>query len=246
MTKDSNKPKALMFDVGGTLLDWRTGLIGELENWGANRKLEAPWPDFADRWRILGLKNTLNKKTDELPGGNIDGVHRSQLPRVFEEFELPCPPHDELDSLTLLWHRLPAWPDVTEQMARLRRRYFISTLTILSVSLVMACSRRNRIQWDAVISCEMMDAYKFHTETYQRGCELLGFHPGEVMMVAAHDLDLESAAKAGMKTAFVARPYEWGREDPERAPDHSDGQFRFDYLASGLEDLANQLTKGEL
>ena len=72
---------------------------------------------------------------------------------------------------------------------------------------------------------------------------MLGFEPEETMMVAAHDLDLESAARAGMKTAFVARPDEWGREDPERAPDHSDGQFRFDYLASGLEDLANQLTK---
>ncbi len=237
--------KTLCFDVGGTLLDWRTGLIGELENWGATRKMRVSWPDFADRWRILGLQNTLDKMTDELPGGNIDGVHRSQLPRVFEEFELSCPPDDELDAMTLFWHRLPAWPDVAEQMARLRRNYFISTLTILSVSLVIACSRRNRIQWDAVISCEMMDCYKFHTEAYQRGCQLLGFEHGEVMMVAAHSLDLEGAARAGMKTAFVARPEEWGGEDPEHVPDHSDGGYPFDFVASGLEDLANQLTRGE-
>lgn len=238
----SDNIKALCFDVGGTLLDWRTGLIGELTQWGTSQELKVSWSDFADRWRTLGLQNILDKKTGELPGGNIDGVHRSVLPQVFEAFGLSCPLDEELDAMTLFWHRLPAWPDVAEQMARLRRHYFVSTLTILSVPLVISCSRRNGIQWDAVISCEMMECYKFHTEAYQRGCELLGFEPREVMMVAAHNLDLEGAARSGMKTAFVARPDEWGGDDPAHAPDHADGGYGFDFMAGGLEDLANQLT----
>jgi len=233
--------KALCFDVGGTMLDWRSGLIGELERWGASHQFSVDWSAFANRWRVLGLLNILDKRRDEVPGGNIDGAHRSVLPRVFDEFELALPNPAELDAMTLFWHRLPAWPDVKESLARLRQRYVVSTLTILSVPLTLACSKRNGIEWDALISCEMMDSYKFHPEAYERGCRLLGYKPEEVMMVAAHNLDLAAAKAIGMRTAFVERSEEWGEEGAAAAPDHVDETFEFDCSAVGLADLADQL-----
>jgi 2-haloacid dehalogenase len=167
------------------------------------------------------------------------------LPQVFREFDLPEPDESELEAMTLFWHKLPAWPDVADSLERLRNKYIVSTLTILSVPLVVSCSRQNGIVWDAIISCQMMDHYKFHTPAYKNGCRMLGLEPEKVMMVAAHNLDLEAAAKAGMRTALVSRPDEWGKEGNASAPDHSEASFEFNYSTSGLADLADQLLERE-
>ena len=236
--------KALCFDVGGTMLDWRTGLVGELEKWAAPRGASAPWGEFANYWRALGLRSILDKRKEELPGGNFEGVHRALLPQVFRHFGLPVPEDRELDNVTLFWHQLPAWPDAAGNLARLQQRYVVSTLTILNVALVVSCSKRNGIAWDALISCEMMEAYKFFPEVYTNCCAVLGLEPGEVMMVAAHDLDLIAAGNAGMRTGFVARPEEWGEKPSAGRPDHSGEEEMFDLNAAGMADLADQLLAG--
>ena len=232
--------KALFFDVGGSMLDWRTGMVTQLQTWGAARGSTVDWEAFAERWRVLGLNSTLHTSRNTLPQGNIDGVHRQVLDTVLAEFGVEDVSAAQRDDMTLFWHHLPAWPEVAEGLQRLRTRFVVSTLTILSVPLVISCSREAGLVWDFIISCEMLEEYKPHPSIYRRAVELLGLSPDQAMMVAAHSLDLDAAKKEGLRTALVTRPEEWGPNTSP--PDHSiAGNAPYDFEASDLVALARQL-----
>jgi len=66
------------------------------------------------------------------------------------------------------------------------------------------------LPWDVVLGAETARAYKPLPQAYLASAELLNLAPGQVMLVAAHNGDLAVAAKAGLRTAFVARPTEYG------------------------------------
>lgn len=231
--------KALLFDVGGSMLDWRTGMVTQLQVWGTARGLAVDWEAFAERWRVLGLDSILYASRNAIPRGNIDGVHRQVLDTVLAEFGLEDVSAAQRDDMTLFWHHLPAWPEVPEGLQRLRTRFVVSTLTVLSVPLVISCSREAGMVWDAIISCEMLEEYKPHPSIYGRGVELLGVSPDQAMMVAAHSLDLDAAKKEGLRTALVTRPEEWGPN--VTPPDHSiAGDATYDFEAPDLVALARQ------
>lgn len=229
--------KALAFDVGGTVVDWHTGISRQLTAFGSQKGIEADWVALTKAWRMQGLGSALNKSTQEVPGGNIDGAHRQALDTVLSEAGIEGFSTADRDEMTLFWHRLDPWPDAADAHARLRKKFIMSTLTILSVALIIDISRRAPFHWDAVISCEFLDYYKLHPSAYKDGVRLLQLDPNEVMMVAAHNLDLRGAHEQGLRTAFIRRPIEWGRgTTPEQELDPS-----IDIVANDLEDLADQL-----
>jgi 2-haloacid dehalogenase len=112
------------------------------------------------------------------------------------------------------WHQLDAWPDFAAGLRRLRSRRICVSFTILSLSLVIDVSRRNGIDWDAVIPCEMLRVYKPLPDAYRRAAALLAVEPREILMVACHNFDLDAARGVGYRTAFVRRPDEWGPASP--------------------------------
>ena len=67
--------------------------------------------------------------------------------------------------------------------------------------------------------------------------ELFDLKPAEVMMVAAHERDLEAAKKLGRRTAFVHRPLEHGPGKASPIPQSG----KFDFVAKDFLDLADQL-----
>jgi 2-haloacid dehalogenase len=229
--------KALAFDVGGTVVDWHTGISRQLAACGKEKGIEADWVALTKAWRTLGLQAAINKSRKEVPRGNIDGAHRETLDQVLSEAGIEGFSAAERDEMTLFWHRLDAWPEAASAHARLRKKFIMATLTILSVSLIIDISRRAPFQWDAVISCEFLDYYKLHPSVYQSGVRLLQLEPQEVMMVAAHNMDLRAAHEQGLRTSFIRRPVEWGEgTTPEQDLDAS-----IDIVADDLEDLADQL-----
>ncbi|MDP6567677.1 MAG: haloacid dehalogenase type II, partial [Alphaproteobacteria bacterium] len=170
--------KALAFDVGGTVLDWHSGISAAARAACEAAAPDTDWPALANRWRLLQLQGMLgesmNGKTpDRFRGMNIDGVSRAVLDQVLEEFGLTQLDPAARDELSAAWHRLPAWPDSAPGHARLRRKFLMSTLTILSVSLIVDVSRLAPFLWDCVISCEMLGIYKTNPLVYRRGAELL-------------------------------------------------------------------------
>jgi 2-haloacid dehalogenase len=203
--------KALTFDVGGTVLDWHRGLSRAFTDAGSRLGLKADWPAITNEYRRRSLQAMVGRVN---PSFNNDDVHHTVLEAVLKEHGLEAITPEERAAIWRTWHQLDAWPDFAPALARLRERYAVVAFTILSTSLILDVSRHNRLTWDCIVSCEMIGIYKTRPEAYQTCAKWLGHQPGELVMVACHDSDLMAAREAGYRTAFVARPAEWGAADP--------------------------------
>jgi 2-haloacid dehalogenase len=233
----SNLPLALAFDVFGTVVDWRSSIIGELEMFGERHGLAEDWPTFADDWRA-GYPAAMDRvRKGELPWLKIDALHRLILDGLLDSAGIDSPPDADLDHLNRAWHRLDPWPDSVEGLTLLKQRFLITTLSNGNVSLLTNMAKRAGLPWDCVISAELFHHYKPDREAYLGCAGLLDVAPGELMLVAAHPNDLRSAAEAGLMTAYVARPLERG---PDRPPPRVEAG-EFDYTATDFLDLARQL-----
>jgi 2-haloacid dehalogenase len=235
--------KALAFDVGGTIFNWHDSIVGQLTALGNRRGINADWASFGNQWRQAAAMLVIDSKTTDIPRGNMEGANRVTLDQTLKKFGISAFTDDDKEAICLFWHDIPAWPDVRDGMARLGQEYLLSSLTILSTAMMVRNSKRADINWDCIISCEMMDHYKFYPEAYQRGCQLLGCRPEEVMMVAAHYHDLEAAAKIGMRTAFLDRPKEFGSDDEMNAAAAAYGAFTAEIVANSLDELADSLER---
>ena len=203
--------KALTFDTGGTILDWHRGISGAFAAAGAARGLKADWAAVTNEYRRRSLKGIVSQ---ERPAFNFDDVHRSKLDEVIAEFKLDALTAADRDAIWRTWHALDAWPDFVAGAARLRKRYVVASFTLLTTSLVIDVSKKNGIDWDAIISCEMIGIYKTRPEAYRTAAKWLQLEPAEIMMVACHNFDLDAARACGYQTAFVRRPDEWGPGGP--------------------------------
>ncbi|MFC7674036.1 haloacid dehalogenase type II [Mycolicibacterium sp. GCM10028919] len=231
------RPRALAFDVFGTVVDWRSSVIRELTSFGEAHGVDRDWARFADDWRA-GYPAAMDRvRSGELPWLKIDGLHRLILDELLERAGIDGVPDDDVDELNRAWHRLDPWPDTVEGLTQLKGSFTITTLSNGNVSLLTNMAKRAGLPWDCVISAELFRHYKPDPEAYLGCAELLDVAPGELALVAAHPSDLRAARGGGLMTAYVARPLERG---PGRTPPRvEDGEF--DYLAEDFLDLARQL-----
>jgi 2-haloacid dehalogenase len=228
----------LAFDVFGTVVDWRSSIIGELEMFGESHGLAEDWATFADDWRA-GYPQAMDRvRKGELPWLKIDALHRLILDGLLDRAGIEVPEVD-VDALNLAWHRLDPWPDSVEGLTRLKQRFVITTLSNGNVSLLTDMAKRAGLPWDCVISAELFRHYKPDPEAYLGCAELLDVAPGELMLVAAHPSDLRAARAAGLMTGYVVRPLEHGpdRRLPRYEPDE------FDVVADDFLDLAAKLER---
>ena len=226
--------KALTFDTGGTVLDWHGGISRALAAAGARHGLTADWAAVTNDYRRRSLQAITGQVR---PAFNFDDVHRSVLDRVIADHKLDLLPAEDRDAVWRTWHALDAWPDFPAALARLRKKYVVASFTLLTTSLVVDVSKRNGIDWDAIISCEMIGMYKTRPEAYMTAAKWLQLDPSEILMVACHNFDLNAALGCGYKTAFVKRPNEWGPggpPDPVPNPAHTMVLEDFPELATRL------------
>jgi 2-haloacid dehalogenase len=202
--------KVLTFDVGGTVFDWYSGVTQAVVDLARTKGTEIDVSSFAIGWRELFFETLGQVRSGALPRMNADGIHRFTLDTVGDRFPELALTDDEKDGLTDVWHSLPAWPDANPAIQRLRSKYTVVVLTVLSFGIVVESSKTNGIDWDAIISCEFLEHYKPDVDAYLDGLDLLGIEPREAMMVAAHKWDLLAAKEAGLATAYVPRPRERG------------------------------------
>jgi 2-haloacid dehalogenase len=224
---------ALIFDVFGTLVDWRTSIAREIRSLAPQVDGEA----FADAWRRLYQPSLERVRSGERPFAKLDVLHRESLDRLLPEFGLGHLDPPGRDRLNRTWHRLDPWPDVPEGLARLRSRFVLAPLSNGNVSLLIDLARHAGFQFDTVLSTELFQAYKPQPETYLGACRLLDHCPGSVLMVAAHADDLRAAGTNGLQTAFVARPLEWGHSTAFEPP----AEAEFTFSVRDLHQLADRL-----
>jgi 2-haloacid dehalogenase len=231
--------KALVFDVFGTVVDWRGSIAREARALARRKKLKLDASAFADAWRAGYRPAMARVRSGELPWTRIDVLHRMILDGLLARFGLQGLSEQELDDLNRVWHRLEPWPDARKGLAALKRRHVIATLSNGNVALLTNMAKRARLPWDCILSAEVVRHYKPDPETYLGAADLLGVKPQELMMVAAHKDDLHAARACGLKTAFVPRPKEYGpavKADTSREP-------AFDLHARDFNDLARQLSR---
>ncbi len=237
MAVDLNHIKALTFDVRGTIFDWHHTIREEIERLAQARRVAIDCADVTNNWRWRMFELLGQVRGGDLPWMNADELHRRALDDMVVKYPALDLTVTERDELNQIWHRLRVWQDAPQALARLRTRYTVVVLTILSWAIVVDSSKRAGITWDGILSCEFLGHYKPDAEAYHAGVRLLGIEPHETMMVAAHPGDLRAAKAAGLYTAFVPRPGERGEgNDPDLSP-----QPDFDVNATDFDDLARQL-----
>ena len=202
--------QALLFDVFGTVVDWRSSLIADLGRFGAEKGLKADWAQFADDWRGLYQPAMDEVRTGRRPWTILDALHRESLEKLLAKHAISGLSEADKDHINRVWHRLEPWPDAVEGLGRLKSRYIIGTLSNGNVGLLTRMAKHGHLPWDVVLGAETARAYKPLPQAYLASAELLNLKPGQVMLVAAHNGDLAAAASCGLATAFVARPTEYG------------------------------------
>lgn len=208
---DISNVKALVFDVFGTCVDWRTSLINDFTKWSEKRGIKADWTALVDGWRAVYAASMDEVRKNPQNGYVIlDVLHRRSLEKLVAQFDIKGLTEADLHHLTLGWHRLHSWPDTNAGLTRLKTKYIISPLSNGNVALLINMAKFAGMPWDLIMSAELFEHYKPDAETYLGAAKLLCLKPEEVMMVAAHNNDLKAARKNGLKTAFVARPTEYG------------------------------------
>ena len=228
--------RALFFDVFGTLVDWRTSVAREAENILGMLGHQLDWIAFADAWRAEYQPGMEEVRSGREPFAKLDALHRQGLVRLLPRFGLQNLSDDVLDDLTLLWHRLDAWPDVPAALGRLKRKFIIAPVSNGNISLMVDLARRNNFPWDVILGAEIARDFKRKPRVYLAACEALDLAPAQCMMVAAHSDDLTAAAALGLRTAHTARVNEYGPNTGEATP-----TTEVDFAVRHLAELADRL-----
>jgi 2-haloacid dehalogenase len=234
----ADEVKALVFDVFGTVVDWRSSVAREGEKLAEAKGItHVDWAKFADTWRSKYGPSMNKVRQGEMPWTRLDDLHRMSLDECLEEYNVPGLTEDEKADFNLAWHRLDPWPDSPPGLTRLKKKYIIATLSNGNVALLTNMAKFGGLPWDCILSAELAKHYKPDPETYRTAAYLLGLRTDQVMMVAAHQGDLLAAQKVGLRSAFVPRPLERGPDNPpDPTPDPS-----FDYVAKDFVELAEKL-----
>ena len=225
------KVRALTFDVFGTLLDWRPTIVGAFEQSG----LDVDPEELADEWRGRALAATQEVNQKQRPWTTFDGLHDVTLDELLDERDLELG-EEGRRALVRAWHQLDPWRHVPAGLEKLRRGRAVAALSNGNLALLVDLARHGDLRFDCLLSAELAGVYKPDAEVYLTGVRLLGLAPSEVMMVAAHPFDLKGARRAGLRTAFIDRPLEYGADSPPREDPEADISVNeLDELAARLE-----------
>jgi 2-haloacid dehalogenase len=230
-------PKALLFDVFGTVVDWRSGGVIRAGQAVVGRGSEAiDWGTFADDWRkevYLGPISEVAAGTR--PFTPFETLLEASLANLVARHRLDLG-SEGCQALLGSWRRLDPWPDAVCGLERLRPHFLLAPLSNGSFAQLTEMAKRARLPWDCIISTELFGVYKPDPAAYRGALDLLGLRADDAMLVAAHSADLRAAAGGGMHTAYVPRPQEWGPAAFAQDPDPE-----ADLVVADLEELADRL-----
>jgi len=229
--------EVLLFDVFGTVVDWRSSLQRWFQRFGRENKLQADWPALVDDWRAAYEPSMARVRQGQRPYVTLDVLHRESLDTLLATYGLGGVLETDRAQMGRAWRWLDPWPDTVAGLTRLKRKYVIGTLSNGGLGLLVDMAKFAGLPWDVVLSADLFQHYKPDPAVYLGAADLLARPVGALMLVAAHNYDLAAARSHGYRTAFVARPTEYGpRQKKDFGPEDA-----WDYVASSLEELAEKL-----
>jgi 2-haloacid dehalogenase len=231
--------EALVFDMFGTVVDWRNSVAAEVAVHLRDHVPDLDAHEFADRWRAQYQPSMEQVRSGGREFVRLDVLHRENLETALAEVGVDpaSVPTEVLDETNLAWHRLDPWPDAVPGLTRLKERFIIAPLSNANIRLALDVAKRAGLPWDAILGAEVAGAYKPEPAAYLRTAEILGLEPVQVMMVAAHNGDLAAAADLGLRTAFVRRPTEYGPTQTSDLEPTGD----WDVVAEDFQGLADKI-----
>ena len=231
--------RACLFDVFGTVVDWRTSVSRELAGFARDKGIGGiDWLEFAVEWRKLYQPSMDEVRSGRRPFTILDVLHRESLEKLIARYAIRGLAEADVDHMNRVWHRLEPWPDVVNGLTRLKSKFIIAPCSNGNIALMVNLARHARLPWDCILGAETARAYKPMPDAYLNSCRQLGLSTNQVLMVAAHNNDLKAAKAQGMKTAFVARPAEHG---PGQTTDLSPDGNCVDLAAPDFVQLAAKL-----
>jgi len=229
--------KACVFDVFGTVVDWRTSVIAEASNWGKAKGLHLNWAEFTDRWRLAYSPAMDKVRKGEIPWTKLDDLQRMILEDLLRHYKIEGLIEEEIANWAHVWQRLRPWPDAVEGLNRLKQKYILSPMSNGNVALMTRLAKFGGLPWD-LMGSDLVQHYKPDREMYLSAPLYLDLKPEEVMMCAAHTSDLRAARNCGLRTGFIYRPDEYG--DGPGVPDEAE-PGDFDVVSASIVDLAQQM-----
>lgn len=231
--------KACLFDVFGTVVDWRTSVSRDLAAFAEEQRIDGvDWLEFAVEWRKLYQPSMEEVRSGRRPFTILDELHRESLLKLVARYGLGGLAEGDIDHMNRAWHRLSPWPDVVEGLTRLKSKYIIAPCSNGNIALMVNLAKHSRLPWDCILGAETARAYKPLPEAYLASCRQLGLAPAAVLMVAAHNGDLKAAKAQGLATAFVPRPTEHG---PGQQTDLAADPACVDLPAASFVELADRM-----
>ncbi|MEI7933180.1 MAG: haloacid dehalogenase type II [Alphaproteobacteria bacterium] len=237
MVSEALDVKALVFDVFGTVVDWRSSVAREAEAFLSLRGHKLDWNAFADRWREGYQPAMAPVRQGKRPWVSFEVLHKEILIEMLSELGVEAITADDLNELNQAWRRLDPWPDVPHGLTRLRQVGPVVALSNGGIAQMIALARWGAYNWDAILGAQVSQTYKPDPKSYLDSAKILDLRPDQVMMVAAHPWDLTAAAGCGLRTAYVHRATEYGAEMDRKRP----AKGTFDIEVDSFEDLADRL-----
>ena len=236
MTSSNTRPKAFLFDVFGTIVDWRSGVANVSSRFFSSKSLDQDPYLFADAWRAKYQPAMEKIRSGDRGYFPLDILHRENLEELLSEQNLSnLFSEDEKQELNRAWEQLPPWADCVDGLTAIKEHAIIAPCSNGSIALMTRLAKFGRLPWDCIVGAEVAQNYKPHPDAYLKSVAALGLLPEEVVMVAAHNSDLVAARECGLQTAFIARPSEHG---PGQTIDLSPTE-NWNYTISEIGELAN-------
>ena len=222
--------KALLFDTFGTTVDWQSSMTEHAETIGRESYIHADWSGLVKEWRAHYKPAIQPVREGKRPWTGFDELHREELDKIVKKYGDGKLTDEQRNRLTQGWHELKPWPEVPAALHRLAKHFILGPLSNGTTRQMIDLARYGNLPWSVIFGADMFRTYKPAPEFYRNAVALLGLQPGEVMLVAAHNEDLQAAQKQGLRTCFVHRP----TEDREV-------EGTFDAVIDSFEDLARRL-----
>lgn len=225
------RPRALVFDVMGTVVDDAGGVRAATEAVLTRRGD----PEQAATAVAAATKEGLRALLGDVSAGRRPWAPHRELRRaairtaVADAGLAPLARADE-DELSGVVHRFDPWPDSAAALARLRADHLVVALTNADPAELAGFSQHAGLAWHLALSTRPSHVFKPDPRAYAVAVDALELEPAEIMKVASHTWDLRGAAGVGMRTCFVRRP---GEEPPPEG--------EFELVVDDLLDLADVL-----
>lgn len=233
--------KAVLFDVFGTVVDWRGTMVTEFSLLFREKGItDVNCEEFVDVW-----VNAYSKNMREISAGKrsftlVDELNEIALNETLHQYHIADKfTKEETEHMWMVWHRLEPWPDSVMGIDKLKQRFIIGTLSNGNINLLEDLSEKANLEWNIILSGQQFRCYKPNPLVYQNAAKALALEPSEILLVASHKYDLNAARECGYKTAYIFRPFEFGAVKEGQEPIDNE----FDFMTNSIDDLAETLRK---